>query len=76
MRELDSGAGQRTAVWSEPEMVEAGAYEFADTEKFVAIGEEIMTPYPFLPSIVLPLSLVDWSQLSTREPCSEIVLTS
>ena len=38
---------QRTAVWSEPEMVEAGAYEFADTEKFVAIGEAIMTPYLF-----------------------------
>lgn len=31
-------------------MVEAGAYEFADTEKFVAIGEEIMTPYLFRPS--------------------------
>jgi hypothetical protein len=41
---------QRTAVWSEPEMVEAGAYEFADTEKFVAIGEAIMTPYLFRPS--------------------------
>jgi hypothetical protein len=41
---------QRTAVWSEPEMVEAGAYEFADTEKFVAIGEAIMTPYGFRPS--------------------------
>ena len=40
----------RTAVWSEPEMVEAGAYEFADTEKFVAIGEAIMTPYLFRPS--------------------------
>ena len=37
--------GPRTAVWSEPEMVEAGAYEFADTEKFVVVGEEIMTPY-------------------------------
>jgi len=37
--------GPRTAVWSEPEMVEAGAYEFAETESFVALGEQIMTPY-------------------------------
>ena len=26
-------------VWSEPSMVEAGAYEFADTAKFLAAGE-------------------------------------
>ena len=32
-------------VWSEPEMVEQGAYEFADTEKFIAIAESFMTPY-------------------------------
>lgn len=25
-------------VWSEPSMVEAGAYEFADTAKFLAAG--------------------------------------
>jgi leukotriene-A4 hydrolase len=37
--------GPRTEVWSEPEMVEAGAFEFADTEQFVAIGEQICGPY-------------------------------
>eukprot|EP01052_Picozoa_sp_SAG31_P020549 SAG31_NODE_1550_length_7909_cov_4.107554_1_plen_376_part_00 len=37
--------GPRTQVWSEPEMVEAGAFEFADTEQFVAIGEQICGPY-------------------------------
>lgn len=26
-------------VWSEPSMVEAGAYEFADTAKFLAAGQ-------------------------------------
>lgn len=27
--------GPITSVWSEPEMVEAGAYEFAETPKFL-----------------------------------------
>jgi hypothetical protein len=31
--------GHRTTVWSEPEVVEAAAWEFADTEKFIAAGE-------------------------------------
>lgn len=31
----------RCAVWSEPETVEKGAYEFADTEKFLATAESI-----------------------------------
>jgi len=31
--------GPRTAVWSEPEMVEEGAFEFADTERFVGARE-------------------------------------
>ncbi|KAI9324116.1 peptidase family M1-domain-containing protein [Zopfochytrium polystomum] len=37
--------GPRTTVWSEPEVVEAAAWEFADTEKFIKIGEELLTPY-------------------------------
>ncbi|KYR01028.1 leukotriene A4 hydrolase [Tieghemostelium lacteum] len=37
--------GPRTKVWSEPSMVDAGAYEFANTEKFIAIGEDLLTPY-------------------------------
>ena len=28
-------------VWSEPSMVEAGAYEFADTAKFLAAGDNL-----------------------------------
>ena len=35
-------------VWSEPEMVEAAAYEFADTAKYVETGE------------VDPKHLLDW----------------
>ncbi|KAG2184302.1 hypothetical protein INT44_009317 [Umbelopsis vinacea] len=37
--------GPRSTVWCEPEMVDAAAWEFADTEKFIAAGEDILTPY-------------------------------
>lgn len=37
--------GPRSHVWSEPAMVDAGAYEFANTEKFLAAGEAICGPY-------------------------------
>ncbi|KAI8914307.1 peptidase family M1-domain-containing protein [Gorgonomyces haynaldii] len=37
--------GPRSTVWSEPESVEAGAWEFAETEKFIATGEALLTPY-------------------------------
>jgi len=37
--------GPRTQVWSEKEMVDDCAWEFADTEKFVATGEAIAGPY-------------------------------
>jgi leukotriene-A4 hydrolase len=37
--------GPRSKVWSEPEMVEKGAYEFANTEKFIKTGEDLLTPY-------------------------------
>ena len=44
--ELESRkVGPRSAVWSEPSMVDAGAHEFADTEKFLAIGEELLGDY-------------------------------
>lgn len=36
---LDSvNLGPRTRVWSEPEMVEAAAYEFSETAKFLEAG--------------------------------------
>lgn len=37
--------GPRSQVWSEIEMVEKGAYEFAETEKFIAAAEDMLTPY-------------------------------
>jgi leukotriene-A4 hydrolase len=38
--------GPRSHVWSEPSMVEAVAYEFAETEAFIAAGEAILgQPY-------------------------------
>ncbi|KAI8099339.1 peptidase family M1-domain-containing protein [Halteromyces radiatus] len=35
----------RSKVWCEPEMIEAAAKEFEDTEKFLAAGEQLLTPY-------------------------------
>lgn len=37
--------GPRSAVWSEAEMIEAAAYEFAETESFIATAEQLVTPY-------------------------------
>jgi len=37
--------GPRSRVWSEAAMVEAGAYEFAETEAYIAAGEEVAGPY-------------------------------
>lgn len=37
--------GPRSHVWAEPELVEAAAYEFADTEKQLQTAEEICGPY-------------------------------
>mmetsp|Transcript_21328 Transcript_21328/g.41387 ORF Transcript_21328/g.41387 Transcript_21328/m.41387 type:complete len:459 (-) Transcript_21328:273-1649(-) len=37
--------GPRSSVWSEPEMVDAGAHEFAQTEDYIKKGEEIAGPY-------------------------------
>lgn len=36
---------RRCRVWAEPSVVEAAAYEFADTEAFVAKGEELLGEY-------------------------------
>merc|ERR1719253_2419933 len=37
--------GPRSQVWSEKEMVDECAWEFAETEKFVAAGERLCGPY-------------------------------
>lgn len=37
--------GPRSTVWSEPEMVEAAAYEFSQTEEFIVAAESIVGPY-------------------------------
>ncbi len=37
--------GPRTTVWSEEGMVELGASEFKDTERFLATAEQLITPY-------------------------------
>ncbi|CAE7561524.1 LTA4H [Symbiodinium natans] len=37
--------GQRSHVWSEPEAIEACAFEFSDTDKFMSIGEKLFGEY-------------------------------
>mmetsp|Transcript_36341 Transcript_36341/g.58248 ORF Transcript_36341/g.58248 Transcript_36341/m.58248 type:complete len:598 (+) Transcript_36341:508-2301(+) len=37
--------GPRTRVWSEPSMVELGAHEFADTERFLRAAEDLCGDY-------------------------------
>ncbi|KAI9228571.1 MAG: peptidase family M1-domain-containing protein [Piptocephalis tieghemiana] len=37
--------GPRTTVWSEPEVVAEAEWEFQETEKFLATGESLLTPY-------------------------------
>ncbi|KAI8890225.1 leukotriene A-4 hydrol [Backusella circina FSU 941] len=37
--------GPRSSVWCEPEMIDSAAWEFDDTESFVATGEALLTPY-------------------------------
>jgi leukotriene-A4 hydrolase len=37
--------GPRSHVWTEKEMIEESAYEFAETEKMLSVAEELMGPY-------------------------------
>lgn len=37
--------GERTGVWTEPSMLKAAAWEFADTEKMVQAAEALYGPY-------------------------------
>lgn len=37
--------GPRTGVWAEPSVLEAAAWEFADTEKMLAAAERLFGPY-------------------------------
>jgi leukotriene-A4 hydrolase len=50
--------GPRSTVWTEPEVMEAAAWEFVDTENFIRAGEELLTPYEWgrYDLLVLPAS--------------------
>ena len=50
--------GRRTGVYAEPELLEAAAWELADTEKMIAAAEELYGPYRWerYDLIVLPPS--------------------
>ncbi|XP_052779283.1 leukotriene A-4 hydrolase-like [Mya arenaria] len=37
--------GPRSKVWTEPELIEAAAYEFAETESMLQAGEGLLGPY-------------------------------
>ena len=45
--------GPRSRVWSEPETVAAGEYEFAETEDFLVAAENVagLDPNPDMPCI-------------------------
>ena len=58
-------------VWSEPSMVEAGAYEFADTAKFLAAGTQCMhtckhSHAPTCP-VITPLCIIQWAGCMSLE---------
>lgn len=38
--------GPRSLVWSESEVIEAAAYEFSETEAFLAVAEELVGGFP------------------------------
>ena len=48
----------RSRVWSEPELLDACAYEFSEIEEFIKCGESIAGPYIWGPCdlLVLPPS--------------------
>lgn len=50
--------GPRSTVWTEPEVLQDAAWEFVDTEKFIALGEKLLTPYEWkkYDLLVLPAS--------------------
>lgn len=50
--------GPRSLLYSEPEMLEAGAYEFGDTESLLSISEEVIGKYTWgkLDLLLLPPS--------------------
>ena len=50
--------GPRSTVWTEPEILQDAAWEFADTERFIVTGEELLTPYAWgkYDLLVLPAS--------------------
>ncbi|CAB4380433.1 unnamed protein product [Rhizophagus irregularis] len=50
--------GPRSTVWTEPEVLEDAAWEFEATEKFIATGEQLLTPYEWgkYDLLVLPAS--------------------
>ncbi len=44
--ELESrDVSKRVRIWAEPDVVEAAAWEFADTEKMIGVVEELYGPY-------------------------------
>eukprot|EP01123_Difflugia_compressa_P010193 TRINITY_DN3682_c0_g1_i1.p1 TRINITY_DN3682_c0_g1~~TRINITY_DN3682_c0_g1_i1.p1 ORF type:complete len:602 (+),score=107.08 TRINITY_DN3682_c0_g1_i1:50-1855(+) len=42
---VSSDIGPRSKVWTEQEQIEAAAFEFADTEKYLSAAEKLLGPY-------------------------------
>jgi len=59
----------RCRIWSEPEMIEACAWEFADVEKFVTAAEELCgSPYSWgrYDMVVMPFSFANGGMENTN----------
>ncbi|KAG0082091.1 Leukotriene A-4 hydrolase [Linnemannia elongata] len=67
--------GPRSTVWTEPEVIEAAAWEFVDTESFIRTGEELLTPYDWgrYDLLVLPAS---FTYGGMENPCLTFVTPS
>ncbi len=70
-RELSSRCG----VWAEPEIVESAAKEFVDTEKFLEVAENYLTPYEWEQYNILVLPL-GFPYRGMENPCLTFVTPS
>jgi leukotriene-A4 hydrolase len=68
--------GPRSTLWSEQEILDEGAYEFANTEKFIAAAEEFLPAYAWgtYDLIILPPSFAYGGMEGTTTTVSPTLL--
>ena len=55
--------GPRSKVWTEKELLERSAYEFADTEKMICTAEELLGPYEWGKLILIFLNFENFNYI-------------